>query len=229
MRGAVGGRDRGVAVPGRRRGTWRCSACGSGPDPRACVTTTPKPIRLIRDLVRDEHWSSRTAPPTTTSRNLAPAFATAIIRRYEGTRLGRQELDAELLEDEGLAYRFSEHAHVIHGAWEPPAIVRAVRELRLRQQQPDLLARVVRRLRRQPGHLRRVLRAGAASRRSRRRSSLGASGGARQRLLGRPVTVDRQGRHEQVRPGGELGGRVPRVGRLDREGEQRPQAPATSA
>ena len=89
--------------------------------PQACITTTPKPIRMIRDLVRDEHCVVTHGTTYDNLSNLAPAFATAIIRRYEGTRLGRQELDAELLEDEGLAYRFSEHAHVIHGAWEPPA------------------------------------------------------------------------------------------------------------
>jgi phage terminase large subunit-like protein len=103
--------------------TWDMAMLGLrlGPDPRACITTTPKPIRLIRDLVRDEHCVVTHGTTYDNLSNLAPAFASAIIRRYEGTRLGRQELDAELLEDEGLAYRFSEHAHVIHGAWEPPA------------------------------------------------------------------------------------------------------------
>jgi phage terminase large subunit-like protein len=39
--------------------------------------------------------------------NLAPAFLAQIARRYEGTRLGRQELNAELLEDiEGALWTF---------------------------------------------------------------------------------------------------------------------------
>jgi len=70
-----------------------------GPDPRALVTTTPRPTKIIRDLMA--------APTTHTTRgstydnldNLAPAFAEQIIAKYEGTRLGRQELDAEILTD----------------------------------------------------------------------------------------------------------------------------------
>jgi hypothetical protein len=82
-----------------------------GPNPQAVVTTTPKPTPLIRDLVANPNTaSSRAARRTTTSANLAEAFADEIIRKYEGTRLGRQELLGELLEDEGLAYRFSERS-----------------------------------------------------------------------------------------------------------------------
>lgn len=90
-----------------------------GVDPRACVTTTPKPIRLLRDLVRDEHCAVTNGTTYDNLDNLAPAFATAIIKRYEGTRLGNQELLAELLEDEGLAYRFSVAAHVVPGTFIP--------------------------------------------------------------------------------------------------------------
>lgn len=95
--------------------TWDMAVLGLrlGPDPRACVTTTPKPIRLLRELVRDEHCVVTDGTTYDNLDNLAPAFASAIIRRYEGTRLGRQELNAELLEDEGLAYRFSEQIHVV--------------------------------------------------------------------------------------------------------------------
>lgn len=72
-----------------------------GRDPRCVVTTTPRPVRVIRDLLADD----RTDVVVTRGRtreneaNLAPAFLDQIIRQYEGTRLGRQELDAELLED----------------------------------------------------------------------------------------------------------------------------------
>jgi predicted phage terminase large subunit-like protein len=70
-----------------------------GRDPRAVVTTTPKPVRLIREL--------RAAPTTHITRgssyenraNLAPAFFEQIIVKYEGTRLGRQELLGEYLDD----------------------------------------------------------------------------------------------------------------------------------
>lgn len=70
-----------------------------GPDPRYVVTTTPRPTKIIKDLIA--------APTTRVTRgstydnlaNLAPAFAEQIIRKYEGTRLGRQELMAEILTD----------------------------------------------------------------------------------------------------------------------------------
>lgn len=70
-----------------------------GDDPRCAIATTPRPIKVLRELLKD--------PATTTTRgstyenrgNLAPAYFTQIIRKYEGTRLGRQELSAEILDD----------------------------------------------------------------------------------------------------------------------------------
>ena len=72
-----------------------------GADPRCVVTTTPKPVKLIRDLIkRDGQDVVVTRGSTYENRaNLAPAFLQQIVRRYEGTRLGRQELNAELLDD----------------------------------------------------------------------------------------------------------------------------------
>ena len=70
-----------------------------GSDPRVVVTTTPKPTRLIRELVRDPHAVVTRGSTWDNSRNLAPGFLSTILKRYEGTRLGRQELEAELLED----------------------------------------------------------------------------------------------------------------------------------
>ena len=70
-----------------------------GSDPRAIFTGTPKPTSLIRQL--------REMPTTVVTRggtmdnaaNLAPQFLDSIVAKYQGTRLGRQELDGELLED----------------------------------------------------------------------------------------------------------------------------------
>src|SRR5262249_12282533 len=70
-----------------------------GADPRVVVTTTPRPTRLIRTLVRDTNVAVTRGATRENRRNLAPAFLAAIVKRYEGTRLGRQELEAELLED----------------------------------------------------------------------------------------------------------------------------------
>lgn len=74
-----------------------------GDDPRAVVTTTPRPVKHVRELIAD-HSTHTTRGSTYDNRgNLAPQFFQQIIRKYEGTRLGRQELNAELLEDNPYA------------------------------------------------------------------------------------------------------------------------------
>jgi predicted phage terminase large subunit-like protein len=70
-----------------------------GDDPRAVVTTTPRPTKLIRELLADPKVAVTRGRTVENEANLAPAFLAQIVRRYEGTRLGRQELDGELLED----------------------------------------------------------------------------------------------------------------------------------
>jgi phage terminase large subunit-like protein len=70
-----------------------------GTDPRAVVTTTPRPTKLIRGLLADPKVIVTRGRTAENRANLAPAFLAQIVRRYEGTRLGRQELDGELLED----------------------------------------------------------------------------------------------------------------------------------
>lgn len=70
-----------------------------GNDLRGIVTTTPKPIKLLKDIIADPSTVITRASSYENRGNLAPAFFDSIIRKYEGTRLGRQELDAELLED----------------------------------------------------------------------------------------------------------------------------------
>ena len=70
-----------------------------GDNPRCIVTTTPRPIPLIRRLLKDATTHVTTGSTYENRDNLAPAFFADIVSRYEGTRLGRQELNAELLED----------------------------------------------------------------------------------------------------------------------------------
>jgi predicted phage terminase large subunit-like protein len=70
-----------------------------GNDPRSVVTTTPRPTKLIRELITAPTTTVTTGSTYDNLANLAPAFAEQIIRKYEGTRLGRQELLAELLTD----------------------------------------------------------------------------------------------------------------------------------
>lgn len=72
-----------------------------GADPQAVATTTPRPVRIVRDLLaREGQGVVVTRGSTYDNRaNLAPGFFSEIITKYEGTRLGRQELLAELLSD----------------------------------------------------------------------------------------------------------------------------------
>jgi predicted phage terminase large subunit-like protein len=70
-----------------------------GEDPRVVVTTTPRPIKLIRELLADPKVVVTRGRTIENREHLAPAFLAQIVRRYEGTRLGRQELDGEILDD----------------------------------------------------------------------------------------------------------------------------------
>jgi predicted phage terminase large subunit-like protein len=72
-----------------------------GARPRQVVTTTPKPLRVLRELIAASDLDVVLTRGTTYENrlNLAPAFFEQIIRKYEGTTLGRQELKGELLDD----------------------------------------------------------------------------------------------------------------------------------
>ena len=70
-----------------------------GDNPRAVVTTTPRPLPLIKTLIADAKTHVTRGSTYDNRANLAPAFFDDIVSRYEGTRLGRQELNAELIDD----------------------------------------------------------------------------------------------------------------------------------
>ncbi|WP_417464577.1 DNA-packaging protein [Kordiimonas sp.] len=70
-----------------------------GLGPRTVVTTTPKPHALLKSLMAFEGAHITRGSTYDNLDNLAPTFASEVIRRYDGTRLGRQELMAEILED----------------------------------------------------------------------------------------------------------------------------------
>jgi terminase large subunit-like protein len=98
-----------------RQETWDLAMFGLrlGWNPRALVTTTPKPVGLLRELINDPNVVITKGTSYENEPNLAPAFFDSLITKYEGTRLGRQELDAELLLDEGLAYQLKQGVHII--------------------------------------------------------------------------------------------------------------------
>jgi phage terminase large subunit-like protein len=70
-----------------------------GQDPRVVIATTPRPTKEVKALLQQPGLALTRGTTYENLENLAPAFREQIIARYEGTRLGRQELNAELLED----------------------------------------------------------------------------------------------------------------------------------
>lgn len=70
-----------------------------GDNPQALVTTTPRNIQVLKDILADPDTVSTVGSTYENVGNLASKFASFIRRKYEGTRLGRQELDAAILED----------------------------------------------------------------------------------------------------------------------------------
>lgn len=70
-----------------------------GEHPRCVVTTTPLPLAVIKKIMKAPDTVITTGTTYENRANLAPSFFQQIISKYEGTRLGRQEINAELLED----------------------------------------------------------------------------------------------------------------------------------
>lgn len=70
-----------------------------GTKPRVLITTTPKPTKLLKSIIANPTTHVTRGRTADNIANLAPTFVSSIMARYAGTRLGRQELDAELLED----------------------------------------------------------------------------------------------------------------------------------
>jgi predicted phage terminase large subunit-like protein len=70
-----------------------------GVDPRVVVATTPRPTPLIRSLLAAEGTVVTRGATRDNLANLAPGVVADLERRYAGTRLGRQELDGEILDD----------------------------------------------------------------------------------------------------------------------------------
>jgi phage terminase large subunit-like protein len=69
-----------------------------GPRPRALVTTTPRSIPLLKRIDEDP-WTVTTSGRTSDNINLDDKFIEVMTATYAGTRIGRQELDGELLDD----------------------------------------------------------------------------------------------------------------------------------
>jgi phage terminase large subunit-like protein len=70
-----------------------------GDNPQVVVTTTPRPISIVRELYNDPDCHVTTGTSYENIGNLAEKYIRRVIKRHEGTRLGRQELLAEILDD----------------------------------------------------------------------------------------------------------------------------------
>lgn len=81
--------------------TWDQAQLGLrlGRNPQAIMTTTPRPTKFIRGLLADPTTTSTRGTTYENRANLAAGFYSKIIGKYENTRLGRQELLAEILDD----------------------------------------------------------------------------------------------------------------------------------
>ena len=81
--------------------TWDMMMFGLrlGKHPKVFVTTTPKTTKLIRTILDDEKTTISTGSTYDNAANLADTFLDAVRKTYEGTRLGRQELYAEILDE----------------------------------------------------------------------------------------------------------------------------------
>ncbi len=70
-----------------------------GETPRQLVTTTPRPVPLLKRLLKLPGTAVTRAATRANALHLAPSFLETVVGRYAGTRLGRQELDGELIDD----------------------------------------------------------------------------------------------------------------------------------
>ena len=70
-----------------------------GKHPQICIATTPKPTKLIRGIIKNPKTVVTYGSTFDNSANLASSYLQAVKEQFEGTRLGRQELYAEILDE----------------------------------------------------------------------------------------------------------------------------------
>lgn len=70
-----------------------------GDNPRAIITTTPRPGGVLEEILKDPTTFVTRGRTMDNADNLSRRFIERIHKKYSGTRLGRQELEAEMLDD----------------------------------------------------------------------------------------------------------------------------------
>lgn len=96
-----------------------------GEQPRQIVTTTPRPIALLKQLIASATTFTDRSKTSANKAFLASGFVERISEQYGGTRLGRQELDAEILDDRIDALWQRSSLEQMRRA-EPPELTRIV-------------------------------------------------------------------------------------------------------
>lgn len=71
--------------------------------PKICVTTTPKPLSLLKELIAASYTTVARGSSYENRDNLSPEFYETVIAQYEGTTLGQQEIYALLLDEDPRA------------------------------------------------------------------------------------------------------------------------------
>jgi phage terminase large subunit-like protein len=110
------------------RQTWDMLQFGLrlGERPQQVVTTTPRPRTLLKEVLARPDTVVTRARTHDNRANLAAAFFAQVIRTYEGTRLGRQELDGELVEGNPAAFWQPAMVDPYRVAAAPPELARIV-------------------------------------------------------------------------------------------------------
>jgi phage terminase large subunit-like protein len=94
--------------------------------PRKLITTTPRPSKMLKAIIADPTTVVTRGKTTDNAKNLAPTFISGIMSKYAGTRLGRQEIDGELLMDVQGALWTRDMLDRANGAWKLPDMKRVV-------------------------------------------------------------------------------------------------------
>ena len=97
-----------------------------GERPRQLVTTTPRAVPLLKRLIDMPGTTLTRAATRANALFLAPGFLERVVARYAGTRLGRQELDGELIEDRPDALWQRDELDACRVAAAPDHLVRIV-------------------------------------------------------------------------------------------------------
>lgn len=70
-----------------------------GNKPRCIITTTPRPVPILKELMANPYCTMTTGSTFENSKNLAPQFLRQVIKQFDGTRLGAQELYAQMMDE----------------------------------------------------------------------------------------------------------------------------------